>query len=355
MKNFFILFFILFLKTNLQIKENPIVLIEASYPFLLNSNDNDYYYIITKEKSLKIEKISGVIVEQSINLFNVYDFIHIVDNSNNNYLYKPNSNKYYQIIYNPFITYSDNKISNANTCPNDMVIAGSLSSGNIIYGYSNEVENSYIFITFPQNKLAFSQRYDIVNKMSCKLIGENKNFICIVNKNNDRYKLYIDFYEYIINNDDSLNIHSYIKSDNCYQSNSIISSFNLYDIEENEIKLLCLQNEQNIQCKFFKAIITTHDIEILGDNKLVFSQSNSLSDNNCYIIKFNFEYLLCCAFIDYIDCFCINSLDYNTIKEYKLSITQNNAKLSYLSIVNNNEFAVFGSHFISEKLILSIS
>ena len=161
MKNLFILFFILFLKTNLQIKENPIVLIEASYPFLLNSNDNDYYYVITKEKSLKIEKISGVIVEQSSNSFNVYDFIHIVDNSNNNYLYKPNSNKYYHIIYNPSITYSENTLSNANTGPSDMVIAGSLSSGNIIYGYSNEDENSIIFIKFPQNKFTYDERYDI--------------------------------------------------------------------------------------------------------------------------------------------------------------------------------------------------
>ena len=258
-------------------------------------------------------------------------------------------------IYNPSITYSENIMPNTNTGPSDMVIAGSLSSGNIIYGYSNNDENSYIFITFPQNKFTYDERYDIINQMSCKLIEENQNFICIVNKSSERYKLYIYFYDYNITNDDSLDFHGYTKSDNFYQSDSIISSFNLYDIEENDIKLLCLQNEQNIQCKFFKAIITTHDIEILGDNKLVFSQSNSLSDNNCYIIKFNFEYLLCCAFIDYIDCFCINSLDYNTIKEYKLSITQNNAKLSYLSIVNNNEFAVFGSHFISEKLILSIS
>ena len=59
MKKFYFLFVILFIQNNSQIKQNPIFLVESIEPFVLSTNDN-YYYVITLGKNLKINKESGI-------------------------------------------------------------------------------------------------------------------------------------------------------------------------------------------------------------------------------------------------------------------------------------------------------
>ena len=186
MKKLFFLFFILFIRINSTIKENPIFLTDWIVPFLLTTNDNNYFYVITQEKSLKINKESGNIESTSNNTFNLLAYIYIVDESNNKYLYSLDSKIYYLINYNQFVSYSQNILPQVNDYPDDIIKVGSLSSqNNIIYGYSNN-ERSLIFLTFPQN-YAYNLRIDyVINQLSCKLI-ENQVFICIIIPENLNY------------------------------------------------------------------------------------------------------------------------------------------------------------------------
>ena len=100
MKKLFFLFFILFIRINSTIKENPIFLTDWIEPFLVITNDNNYFYVITQEKSLKINKESGNIESTSNNTFNLLAYIYIVDESNNKYLYSLDSKIYYLINNN---------------------------------------------------------------------------------------------------------------------------------------------------------------------------------------------------------------------------------------------------------------
>ena len=98
MKNFCFLLIVLFaqIQINIQIIENPKLLVNSSNPVVLSTTD-DYYYVITKGKNLKIDKESGDIYNISENSFTNTNYIYISDNSNNNYLYY--SNKYYKIYF----------------------------------------------------------------------------------------------------------------------------------------------------------------------------------------------------------------------------------------------------------------
>ena len=97
MKQIYILYIFLFYRTiNLQIKENPIFLINKASPYVLSTNDDDYYYIITEGSSLKINKEYGVIENIYYNPFNQtsFDYFYIVENLSNNYIYSFFSQKY---------------------------------------------------------------------------------------------------------------------------------------------------------------------------------------------------------------------------------------------------------------------
>ena len=102
MKKFYFLLILLFLKSSLQIKQNPIYLVDRKNPFVLSSNDN-YYYVITIGNNLKINQESGNMENNTDNYADEESYIFIADNSYNNYLYY--SNEYYKIIYNPFLSY----------------------------------------------------------------------------------------------------------------------------------------------------------------------------------------------------------------------------------------------------------
>ena len=131
----------LFIQTNSQIEENPICLVNSTNPFVLSTND-DYYYVITIGKNLKIKKESGIIENITDNGATVENYIFISDISYNNYIYI--ANIYFKIIYNPFISYEKIKIEQESIYPN-MTTAGFISINNtndiIIYGYYN---NDYL-------------------------------------------------------------------------------------------------------------------------------------------------------------------------------------------------------------------
>ena len=67
--SFLLLFFFVQTQINIQIKENPILLINSSYPFVLSTTDKNFYYVITKGYSMKVNKESGDIYNISENFF----------------------------------------------------------------------------------------------------------------------------------------------------------------------------------------------------------------------------------------------------------------------------------------------
>ena len=101
MGKLYFLFITLFVQSFCQIKQNPIFLVESVEPFVLSTNDN-YYYVITLGKNLKIIKESGIIEDNSDNGAVRADYSFISDNSHNNWIYF--SNSYFKIIYVPFIS-----------------------------------------------------------------------------------------------------------------------------------------------------------------------------------------------------------------------------------------------------------
>ena len=199
MKNFCFLLIVLFeqIPINTQIIENPKLLVNSSNPFVLSTTD-DYYYVITKGKNLKIDKESGDIYNISENSFTSQNYIYISDNSNNNYIYY--SNIYYKIINNPFISYErikedleslnivfENRLRFRNlpeTLPageiliieNGMTNVGSIAkdSESIIYGYNN---NFLKFSSLSKECTATLKIEKINDKLSCKLIYDDY-YIC---------------------------------------------------------------------------------------------------------------------------------------------------------------------------------
>lgn len=286
------LFIVLLIRTNSQIIENPIFLFETKYPFALSTDDEeDDYYIITEGKSLQIDKDTGEIIDIKNNTFIISEYVYILDKSYTNYLYNMNSNNYYEIIYNPFISYQEIAQSNSDFDYPNMIKIGVLQDNNfIIYGYNY---NFLIFLDISHRYSATVQIYYSIKQLTCKLI-ENEIFICAMIKNGEENKIYIETFKYI-NSQGSLKVNMFNNYYNYYQSNSNIYSFSLYDTDMYDLKLLCLKNEQNIQCKFFEIAITdTHSsFQILGDENLVFEIYNDITEKNCYITKFNEEYLFC--------------------------------------------------------------
>ena len=335
MKKFYILFIALFAQANPQIKQNPIFLINSKKPFILYTN-NDYYYVTTIGKDLKIEKNSGNIIAQKENQAVDDTIIFVADNLYNNFVY--NSKRLYSIVYEPFISYKPNTIDEKDEYNNSQVV-GFISINNsqndkIGYGY---YKNDYLIFT---TNLKFYGKLYIPNiknyKVICKFI-EGEIYICGV-INESQFELY--FLKYHINpsapKDTSKNSLDIIKN----YTFDRFSSFGLYDTYINNIKLFCSQKSQNITCKFIQITINEANsicnYRILGEDNLVFTSSNNFTENNCYISKFNNEYLFCCSFIDFIKCFKINITTHEKIKEFEISILGDN---SYLTIKNNNVYA----------------
>lgn len=190
-KSFFLII-IVFLRSNSQIKQNPILLNDKCCPFVLSSSD-DNYYVITCGEDLKIEKESGNISSISNNYITSNNFIGFVSdiNSNNYIIY---SDIYYYINYNPFISYANNQI-NLISENEDIHKVGVIARNNdlIVYGYLNKK----IYFCYISQEFCSSYEYNnkIQSKLLCKLIEENY-FICAMNINR---KLSLKYLTYSIN------------------------------------------------------------------------------------------------------------------------------------------------------------
>ena len=342
------LFIVLLIRTNSQIIENPIFLFETKYPFALSTDDEeDDYYIITEGKSLQIDKDTGEIIDIKNNTFIISEYVYILDKSYTNYLYNMNSNNYYEIIYNPFISYQEIAQPNSDFDYPNMIKIGVLQDNNfIIYGYNY---NFLIFLDISHRYSATVQIYYSIKQLTCKLI-ENEIFICAMIKNGEENKIYIETFKYI-NSQGSLEVNMFNNYYNYYQSNSNIYSFSLYDTDMYDLKLLCLKNEQNMQCKFFEIAITdTHSsFQILGDENLVFEIYNDITEKNCYITKFNEEYLFCCALTDYIKCHRINLQNYNTNNEFQIAKSGSNSFLTIKSSEDHIAFFFMNYNYYTKK------
>ena len=138
----FLLLIILIIRTNSQIKNNPIYLTNKGNLFVLNSTD-DYYYVITSGESFQIEKESGNIINSSYNNLKISNSFLVKDFSGNNYIFKKNTYfsfqniyYYYYINYNPFVYCRKDFLIQTLSISSKIRIINSISQkDSIIYGY----------------------------------------------------------------------------------------------------------------------------------------------------------------------------------------------------------------------------
>ena len=330
MKKLYFLIVVLFIKINSQIKENPIFLVASKNPFVLSTND-DYFYLITIGKNVKIQKESGIIIENTDNDAIRTDYIFIADNS---YIYYDDI--YYKIIYNPFLSYDEIEIPQ-NSEYRQMKSVGCVLNNNnndiIIYGY---YENDYLVFSTNLGGYSYSEITNIKNyKLICKFI-ESENFVCAIIIDS---KLELYCLKHHINPSDSSQNSLTLYENTEPSSFDSISSFGLYDTDKNNIKLLCVQRREEIICIFIDIAITDKSsyTKIEAQN-LIFTPSNAFTEKNCYFSVFNNEYLICCVITDYIKCYRINSDDYQIIKEFKIKMTGDN---SFLTIKSFDDYSTF--------------
>ena len=201
MKNLYFLFIILFIQTNSQTrKNNPKYLIERKYPFVLSTIDN-YYYVITKGKCLKIQKESGSIIDtKDKDVFTSSDYVYFTDNSNNNYLYF--DHKYYNITYNPFISFKQISVNSKPSDTPGMKRIGGIAQNNyfLVYGYSNDRNKYLLFSSIHQNNRNYIDNFNINDNLSCKYI-EGENFICAMIINSNLQIIFLEYHDDSSNND----------------------------------------------------------------------------------------------------------------------------------------------------------
>lgn len=193
MEKLYFLFLLIFVQINSQIKENPILLIDGKNPFVLSTNDNDdYYYVMTHKKYLKINKDTGMLESVMDSILNESEYyFYISDNLYKNYLF--HSERYFEIIFNNSISFiSLQEISFHSLKVNDqskMIKVGGIVKNDdlIIYGFSN-LRGDIFFASKSRENYASIYRDNLNDKLSCKFI-EEESFICAMNF--DSYFIYI--------------------------------------------------------------------------------------------------------------------------------------------------------------------
>ena len=325
-----ILFITFFITIYSQIKNNPIFLDEGGYPLVLSAEDNDYYYVITRNKGLKIEKESGKIVETNDTIHIESKNIYIVDNSNHNNYILDESNECSLINYNPFSTSKMNHFSSLDIEGVENINKiGTLVQDDdfIIYGFYDD----QLFFSSKSQQSHSSISIDQINdKLSCKFIA-GEIFVCAIAIDN-RVDLFCLKYE----NKDSLT-----RLENSFSINEVMDSSKiaLYDTTNIQVKIICfIKIQSDIICRFLH--IETEDGEhiefnFIGEESSNFSPPDDFSESNCYFSEFNSEYLFYCSTLDAIYCWRINKDSYGIIRYFKIeSFGQN----SHLTIKSNNDF-----------------
>ena len=337
MVNKFFIFITFFIKIYSEIINNPICLAEAKYPIVLSTPDDDYYYLITNTKNMKIKKGTGELVkENEETIGNLSEYIYIADNQNNNFLINNNC-KCYKINYDNFLTLTQITIDSLKFEGQDEVkIMGSIARDEdfIIYGY---YKDDIFFSSKSQQKYSLLSRdnFDKI-KITCKFL-EDEFYICARNINNI---IHLNILKYHIEFEDGNTRNSlsfYSQGDLEYET---IDEIYLYDTPHNRIKIICIKISQNIKCDFLRILDfgeEQENYELFNTNKMNFN-TNYFSENNCYFSEFNSEFLFCCATQDCILCYRIDKTDFNIFEEYKLNSEGDN---SHLTIKSNNNFITF--------------
>ena len=100
MEILFFIFIIIF-KIKTYIIDNPNLLGNGTYPFLLSTPYNETNFLITSEKIFRLNKENGSI--ETIYCNNIFNYsqnsILIKDKSKNNFIYDKELDKYYKIEY----------------------------------------------------------------------------------------------------------------------------------------------------------------------------------------------------------------------------------------------------------------
>ena len=137
MEKYYFIFILFFSLSNSQIFNNPRNLDNNSYPFVFFSPSDDFDYIFTSGKCIKIERSTGNIIRINETINYSSDTIFIVDKSNISYLYLYNKNTYYKITYDPQISFQSftvrNEPKSVKTYKVSIIGAISKNDGFIIY------------------------------------------------------------------------------------------------------------------------------------------------------------------------------------------------------------------------------
>ena len=281
---------------------------------------------------LKIKKDSGKIEFQTKYNKPKENCLIIENKANNDFLLC--LDKYYKIIYSDqSIKYDDFITIDSKYEP---YIINSIKNNGVIK-YNNDIiiygcpETIVVFLINIRKEKNLIVNTSSVKKLSCKFI-ENEDFICAF-----IYGGFLKAYCFRILYDEST--YGVIQYSNMLINRSI-SSLGLYDTDKYNIKLLCQQNNVNINCRFLQIAIKQESFiyDFKGDENIVFTISNNFVENNCCLSKFNNEYLFCCGITNYIQCYRIDRNTYNVIKPFKILITGEN---SYFIIKINQNSAVF--------------
>ena len=323
-KNFFVLNIFFIYVCHTQIINNPILLNQKKFPFVIPYSDDDYYYVITSGESLKIHKENGIIETEDTKEFSQVP-LYCYDKSNKNYIYE--SNDFYYIDYSPNLEISRLIYEkNPNSLKGNYIGCIPQDNDFIIYGYDS---HDLIFLSLKEDN-NYKCKFEKLNeKVSCKYI-DNKSFVCaaIFDKN-----IYIIFLEYDISKNNKKLSH---KSSTLYNSNDYIN-IALYDIKK-DIKIICKQkegNDLNIYCNYLLIKIDNSgkgNIQQRGEEFSFNSNENDFSEKDCSFTIFNNELLFCCGLLNKISCARLNK-DLNLVKIFNIIIEGKN---TYLSIRDNN-------------------
>ena len=334
MESLYYFFFILFFQIHSEIINNPHLIDNGKYNFLLHTSPDGYNYIISSGKSFKLEKETVKIENKITKEYDEHSFL-IYDKSYHNYLYNKPSKKFYEIEFNPFIGFKegilDLKTIDNNDC--SMEIMGSIAQENdfIIYG----IYEKSIFFSSYSIKYCYSKEIEeIFTELSCKLI-EGEKFICVMLFGKDINVAILDYHI------DSKNSHNgYLELDSSQTMELPIYYYlALYDTSIKDLKFLCGGDTYYAYCFFIKTLSKENEKIYFTDNILTFN-IGLISENVCRLTEFNDEYLFCCGFEDYIKCFRLNKIndDFGLIKEFNINLE---GGISHLNIQSNDAYVIF--------------
>ena len=226
---------------------NPIYLVESMHPILLYTDNNDYHYLITSGRCLKISKESGTVVEVA-KFMNYGDkYISIYDNSYNNYLYIENTNEYYYIVSEPFCSYNKTKmVSMTSIKMEDIIKEGSIALDNDFIIYGKSTGGHLFFLRGLKGSICYKQIEKSIYSLSCKYIKDNE-FICVMIINSGLRMVLLEV-NFLYQGEKYCTLEIILD----IEENSENEKIALFDTDINNIKILCGKKKHMPNAKFIK-------------------------------------------------------------------------------------------------------